>query len=753
MKKLKTSEQYSLYQLFVSELETNGKIVIPDLQRDYCWGNDEQLVPSFLKSLITEFTTRPNHDVIMGLIYGYYENTRPNMLLCDGQQRITTLYLLIGLLHRYVTSSELKAQIKDMLMSKFERENDDMEPRLIYDIRETTKYFLSEIVTNVFYVDGNIEADKQNESWLHKGWWKKVYALDPSIKSMNSALGYIFSALLEVEDINKFAQFVIDRLKFIFYDMGNRKTGEETFVLINTSGEPLTASENLKPVLLSQYGQNAPMQGDIWESIDNWFWRNRDKKNEDTSDAGLNEFLRKTSAVFCRENDDYYRIFDEGGELFIKTLEDPLKKMKTIHNVLKALCEDTNFKEECRLFNLPLSKKLELKEYFVVVPTIAFALKYNETLLTDKKRHIIRVYHYFENLARYKDVSRENDNIRLALDAVEKMPNADICSLLDIASDINNAYILTDEEKLKLKILRQLNGEDRYKTEEAFWRLQGNNHSSEVWNGEISQVIAWSSQNRVFSTTDFINYERALDYLFTLDRDIFRRVLLTLGLDNYPVENGSSYRCFVDSDEDFRPVIERNNDKFHTFLKDMVDCKDENEMNKCLDRYIDNFSVKSNWSEFVHCPYLLEYMNCKNMWYDEHRGWLLYKNSYARPFGTMNAHLLYSLGGNFEERTNLKGHEDFYVEYYANARDIDCVVVRNDERQIEIDIYLSLELCEIVILNTEGEPLENKLKYLGFSTVDNHLEKRMEVTDGKHNYDELSRFITKLTESCIKLSV
>lgn len=160
MKKLETSQKYSLYQLFYSELESNGKIVIPDLQRDYCWGNDAQLVPSFLNSLISEFQKHTDHDVIMGLIYGYYENTRPNMLLCDGQQRLTTLYLLIGLLNRYTTVP----QLKNMLMSEYERDNDDFEPRLIYDIRETTKYFLSELVTNVFYKAGDLEEDKENKA-------------------------------------------------------------------------------------------------------------------------------------------------------------------------------------------------------------------------------------------------------------------------------------------------------------------------------------------------------------------------------------------------------------------------------------------------------------------------------------------------------------------------------------------------------------------------------------------------------------
>lgn len=749
MKKLKTSQQYSLYQLFDSELESNGKIVIPDLQRDYCWGNDPKLVLSFLTSLISEFRKRPDHDVIMGLIYGYYENTRPDLLLCDGQQRLTTLFLLIGLLNRY----SKVPQLQNMLMSEYERVNDDLEPRLIYDIRESTKYFLSELVSNVFYKPGILEEDLENSENFLRGWWKKAYKLDPSISSMRTAMNFILAALTQVDDLNAFALFVINRLKFLFYDMGDRKTGEETFVLINTSGEPLTATENLKPILLSGYGNDAQSMGDIWENIDNWFWRNRNKENEDTSDAGLNEFIRKVAAIYSMASDEYYKIFDDGGELFIKSLYDPIGKMENCFTIMKTLREDLSFRNQCPLFNVPLSKKLDLKEYFVIIPTLAFALTFPQTLLDADKISIIRVYRYFENIARYRDISRENNNIRLALDAVKKMPDADICCLLDIAEDINNTYILTKEEKLKLKILSNLNDDDRHKIETAFWNLQGNNNSSDVWNGEISQVINWATAEDKFSITDFIKYEKVLDYMFKIDRDILRRVLITLGLENYPVGVGSSYCCFVDSDEDFYPVIERNNDAFQLLIENLADSTDEEEMDRRLNRYINSFPIESDWSEFVHNPYLLQYMNHKNIGYDEGRGWLLYKNAYAKPFSTLNAHLLYALGGSFTCRNYLDGCEGFYLGHYANARDFDCVVIRNDALKIEIDIYLSLESCEIRILHTEGNPLENKLKYLGFSSDGNQLVKCTKVEKGNHDYEELCRSIQQVAKGCRKFSI
>ena len=74
MSKLISGNIYSLKDFFSGE---NDKIIIPDLQRDYCWGNPystdskESLVDSFLDSL---FKLDMEKDITMGLIYGYYDD-------------------------------------------------------------------------------------------------------------------------------------------------------------------------------------------------------------------------------------------------------------------------------------------------------------------------------------------------------------------------------------------------------------------------------------------------------------------------------------------------------------------------------------------------------------------------------------------------------------------------------------------------------------------------------------------------------
>lgn len=147
-KRLKGGENYSLATIFSGE---NDKVVIPDLQRDYCWGNEDvNLVGPFIDSLL-ELDKSKN--LTMGLIYGYFDEICPNHLqLCDGQQRLTTLFLTLGVLNR-----KTQGRYKTLLMSQYELQNDDNEPYLLYSIRESS-LFLSAIWLHIISFKQTIET-------------------------------------------------------------------------------------------------------------------------------------------------------------------------------------------------------------------------------------------------------------------------------------------------------------------------------------------------------------------------------------------------------------------------------------------------------------------------------------------------------------------------------------------------------------------------------------------------------------------
>ncbi|MBO7607610.1 MAG: DUF262 domain-containing protein [Paludibacteraceae bacterium] len=280
-----SGNEYCLREL----LGGDTKMIIPDLQRDYCWGdrayanpndkNPRELVSDFVKNIVELFETDKNKRVTLGLIYGY-EQPHNHIQICDGQQRLTTLFLLLGYINK-CTNEKFKNNIISVKEMK-----DDYEPHLQYAIRESTLYFLSDLSRYVF-VEKKTEIDKIKES----DWYFDEYERDASIQSMIAALNTINHFFIgKTVDMNSLGNFVLDKLCVLYYDMESRSRGEETYVVINTTGEPLSATENIKPILLGKYTEDdSKTYSDQWEEREDWFWQNRG--TDKTSDLGMLDFF------------------------------------------------------------------------------------------------------------------------------------------------------------------------------------------------------------------------------------------------------------------------------------------------------------------------------------------------------------------------------------------------------------------------------------------------------------------------------
>ena len=287
MSTLRNGEEFSLRELFSHD----NKIVIPDLQRDYCWGDSayieqeksqKELVSGFVGDyLMTSFKEKSStdNDLMLGLVYGYEEPLNC-FNICDGQQRITTLFLLLGMVNRYSDG-----EFNDFVISSTEMQ-DDYEPHLLYSIRESTLYFLSDLSLH-FFIKNSIPC----VSLIKKSnWYFDEYERDASVQSMLAALETIEKILVNEKaiDYKSFGHFLLNNLKMIYYDMENRARGEETYIVINTTGEPLSSTENIKPILLGSISDNK-VYNEQWEEREDWFWQNRGK--DLCADDGMKQFF------------------------------------------------------------------------------------------------------------------------------------------------------------------------------------------------------------------------------------------------------------------------------------------------------------------------------------------------------------------------------------------------------------------------------------------------------------------------------
>lgn len=545
-------------------LDNDVKIIVPDLQRDYCWGDtrcqthpNRTLACNFVDVLIESF--KKDEDTSLGLIYGY-EMPAGHLHLCDGQQRITTLYLLLGLLNRRTHTLE------DRLMSQREMD-DDKEPYLQYAIRESTLYFMIDLVNHCFMNEHCEISDMKSQPWYFA-----EYDYDPSITSMLCAMTDMEALITRLSDIEKFrfAHYLCQKVRFIYYDMLSRRNGEETYVIINTRGKTLTQAENLKPDFIANYG---PQTSEWWEyELESYFWTNRNNGN-DTSDPGVQEFLRWiTMMKFVEENRDKISDTEESeyDELRKKgNFNFPFPSIKL--DDLKSRLQDvirlfTGFGLDCKLLSPRKGVAPNQANWYRVIPALVFLKKFPDAT-DDEVRRLCRflqvtiwVNHVSKNVERY---------LPGMMRCVRSMQSADILCLQH-QSDFQALFSMLPEVD-EIFTLCASAGNDRMTLEEELWKAAGN----EAWCGEIKPLLDWAKKaSGAFSLPEFIRYRDTFDKIFgntAFDLDLLRAMLVVNNAPHYPChcEHFVSVRtnlCFGNTPKEWREIIDRNQGVFGDIL-------------------------------------------------------------------------------------------------------------------------------------------------------------------------------------------
>lgn len=211
------------------------QIEIPIIQRDYAQGrqdDDTTLIRDrFLDALIAAATSE--EDMGLDFIYG---DVRSGVLRpLDGQQRLTTLFLL----HWYVAS---RAQSLDAQSAWL---------RFSYATRPTARSFTAALATHPY--PGGPETPSQ---WItDQPWYVYPWRQDPTIASMLVILDAIHARL---EDRHSESEAIWQRLErratdsepgsiwFLFLPVEDLDYGEDLYIKMNSRGKPLTPFEVFK---------------------------------------------------------------------------------------------------------------------------------------------------------------------------------------------------------------------------------------------------------------------------------------------------------------------------------------------------------------------------------------------------------------------------------------------------------------------------------------------------------------------------
>ena len=240
---------------FPQLLEEENTIIIPKVQRDYAYGREDEKVAEILDGMLTSIleAVRDNKVNILDFVYGgsYVKknNNVGGLIPLDGQQRLTTLFLLYFYASLLESPGEGFPDRKEVgRLAKFR-----------YETRQSATEFCSNLVSGIR--DHLLKRYDAKEGPIQERikddpLYLSTYDNDPTIISMLNVLDKIEKKCMEMDMTNLSPSLwrrLMDSDNNQFYTLSLENFGlnDDLFIKMNARGKKLTEFEIFKSDMMS----------------------------------------------------------------------------------------------------------------------------------------------------------------------------------------------------------------------------------------------------------------------------------------------------------------------------------------------------------------------------------------------------------------------------------------------------------------------------------------------------------------------
>ena len=254
--------RYNIAQLLTSpEVE---QIVIPELQRDYVWG--ERNVKGLLTSILANYKSMVNQTLLIkdsqgdsidsdimnylneeymrlryntrvGFIYAYHDRTLSDQYyLIDGQQRITTIFLILLALYRRSKAPEQFRKLYFVASL----------PKIDYKVRDVAHSFL------VDFIEYELTKKNDNDTFKESSRYYHEYDKDATALSIYANYYNVIVPELASYEAESLINYIENYIEFNYFDTNMSEQGEKLYLYMNSRGESLSAQERIKSVIVGR---------------------------------------------------------------------------------------------------------------------------------------------------------------------------------------------------------------------------------------------------------------------------------------------------------------------------------------------------------------------------------------------------------------------------------------------------------------------------------------------------------------------
>ena len=334
-----SSKVQSFYQLL-----KDTEVVIPMIQRDYAQGRITEKVKSIRHDFLDAFykACKDKKPLHLDFIYGEEDNGQFKPF--DGQQRLTTLFLL----HWYAAGKADKLAAEKKFFNRF-----------CYEIRESTRIFIQKLNNEADFIFQRLSDNKDISKIVKDApWYVARWKFDQSISGMLVMLDAIHKKFKDIPDLWEILTEKPPLITFFYKPLQHLSlSSDELYIKMNARGKQLTGFENFKAKfveLLREKSAQGELQtktplNDIERCFDTtWisiFWdniRSHDKPAKFDKailcDEAFARFLRYIGTILYLLNDE--QILFEHNETI--NAPDDIRTMK-LFEIFKYVVGKTSF--------------------------------------------------------------------------------------------------------------------------------------------------------------------------------------------------------------------------------------------------------------------------------------------------------------------------------------------------------------------------------------------------------------------------
>ncbi|AKG15754.2 DUF262 domain-containing protein [Moraxella bovoculi] len=502
------SNQITTNKLTISEVFENW-YCIPSYQRAYVWERDQ--VIDLLDDINSACDKDKNSEYFLGslVLQEKKVDNYKEFDVLDGQQRLTTLFLIMAVIRDLATDKDLKNTCKNIIFqehNKFKRIPERL--RLVFNIREDVKDFVDEHIKS--------ENGTQSKNLIDYTVDKKCSL---SVINMVNAISYI-KEYFQDKNIDDFSEFLINNVVIIYVSTENLDDAFKLFTVLNNRGIKLRSADILKADNLSLISDTkiSDKYAENWEEVENYFGENFDEFL-----SHLQRIITKEKARLNLLEEFEKNIFKEKKLNKGQGFFDFVKKYKNHYEYLFDDNQDIQLNNIIKLMqkgfvsDLWIAPLLKYYDKFGKNNLVDFAKKLNNKFASDWIANLTptsRIYNMNDIISQIEKIENSSELLNhecLKIDnnSILHFINGDIYGKRQARYILLLANYLYLDEKTEFVIPDTIISVEHIlpqnPSENSQWRQDFDDESREQWTNKIGNlIIITRKKNSAQSNKDFV---------------------------------------------------------------------------------------------------------------------------------------------------------------------------------------------------------------------------------------------------------